>query len=226
VADTMNYEITAKVCSVSGISVFDRNMKAIEDSGSRSKGQVTCVVGLSRNKFGMKTFPSLPLRQVKGTEYRGNNAVWGYYNPLTLDKRLNHKEYKTFEVSIMLSRGKEQILIGVASLKFASAVIETEVDVPIHLIGSSKAIQILTNAKTGGKKKMFGKSECKDSFFQSNPYTMINGVRTVSFLGGDDGRKYALDKGSFIRLKVRVHVFFKSRTFDIFEFCDFINSLI
>ena len=211
----MSYIVLAKVCAVSGISIFDENMQVIDDTGSKmSKGQVNCVVGLSRNKFGMKTFPSLPLRQSKGSNYKGNSATWpGGSNPLMLDAKLNKR--KTFEVSIMLARGKEHILIGIASLKFVSAVMEAEVDIPIHLIASSKAVEINTNAKTRGDNKLFRKPDNKDSFFQSNPYQMIHGIRTVDFCGGDNRRKYALDRGAFVRIKVRMCTFqIKAETFE------------
>jgi hypothetical protein len=201
----MNYIAQVKVCAVSGISIFDEDMQVIDDNRGSSKGQVNCVVGISRNKFGMKTFPSLPLRQSKGSAYKGNNAVWpGASNPLMLDAKLNNGKRKTFEVSIMLARGKEHILIGIASLKFVSVLMETEIDIPIHLIASLKAVEINTNAKTRGKAKVFGKSDYNDSFFQSNQFEMIDGIRTVKFCGGDNNRKYALDRGAFVRLKVRM----------------------
>jgi hypothetical protein len=79
-----------------------------------------------------------------------------------LDAKLNNGKRKTFEVSIMLARGKEHILIGIASLKFVSVLMETEIDIPIHLIASLKAVEINTNAKTRGKAKVFGKSDYND----------------------------------------------------------------
>jgi len=130
---------------------------------------------------------------------------------LILDTKLNNKMQKTFELSIMLDRGKEQILIGLSSLKFLSTVLETELDIPIHTIASKTAIQILVNAKTRARKRFMRKAEMNDSFFQSNPYSIIHGIKTVSFRGGDNERKYALEKGAFIRIKV--------------SFIDFIHSL-
>lgn len=183
--------------------MFDKNMKRIEDFGGKtSKGQISCVVGLSRHHRGVKSEKSLPLRQRKGSLYKGNAAIWPRETPaLSLDTKLNNKKQKTFEISILLDRGKEQIVIGLSSLKFLSTVLETEIDIPIHTIASQTAIQILVNAKTRARRRFIGKSETKDSFFQSNPYTVISGIKTVCFEGGDSERKYALDKGAFIRLK-------------------------
>ena len=52
------------------------------------------------------------------------------------------------------------------------------------------------------KKKLFGKTKSKDSFFQSNSFETVNGIRTVRFNAGDNNRRYALDRGAFVRLKV------------------------
>lgn len=200
----MNHTIQVKISAIYGIAVFDENMRRIEDFGGKtSKGQISCVVGLSRHRSGTKSEKSLPLRQSKGSLYRGDGAIWPRNSlPLSLDTKLKtKKKQKTFEISILLDRGKEQILIGLASLKVFDTVLETEVDIPIHTIASKTAIQILVHAKTRARRRFIGKPEIKDSFFQSNPYTMINGVKTVSFQGGDNERKYALEKGAFIRLK-------------------------
>lgn len=199
----MNHSVQVKVIAIYGVTVFDKNMKRIDDEGGRtSKGQVSCVVGLSRNKSGMKSEKSLPLRQKRASPYKGNGALWPRdTSVLCLDTKLNGKKQKTFEISIMLDRGKEQILIGIASLKFLSTVLETEIDIPIHTIASKSAVQIQTSARTRCRRRMIGRSTIQDSFFQSNPYTVVNGIRTVSFTGGDNGRRYALDRGAFIRLK-------------------------
>ena len=126
-----------------------------------------------------------------------------YRQTLTLKTKFNNLKQKTFEVSVIIVRGREQILIGVASLKFIGAVLETEVEIPIHLIGSTKAIRILSNAKTGGKFKFLRKANVKDCLSHlENPYSVNDGTKTVSFKGGDNKRKYALDKGAKITLKV------------------------
>ena len=200
----MKYQIQVEVDAVHGIAVFDENMML-----SKSQGQVSCVVGLSRNRCGMKSSPSLPLRRrhrQSGNAHdydTGFSAKWPRNTEkLVLDTKLNNHKQKTFEVSIMLSRGSEQILVGIASLKFISTVLETEIDIPIHLISSTRAVQILHSSKTRGRTTFLGRNEVRDSFFQSNPYTVNNGIRTVSFKGGDSKRKYALNKGAYINLKV------------------------
>ena len=213
----MKFEVKVKVDEVCGFAVFDENM-----SDSKIKGQVSCIVGLSRHKRGMMSQPSLPLqeRKYQVEDHISFRAMW-YRNSddLRLDTKLNNLKQKTFELSVMLSRGSEQILVGVASLKFTSTVFETEVHVPIHLIGSSKAIDIVSASKTRCQKKFLGKEEQRDSFFQSNPSTINNGVRTVGFKGGDSKRRYGLVRGAFIKLKVRrfEHIFFRGSD----PFCSF-----
>jgi hypothetical protein len=197
----MKYEIRVELEEVCGIAVFDENM-----TDAKIKGQVSCVVGLSRNKCGVMSLPSLPLRERKRQvdSHIGFRALWHRNSdPLTLETKLNNYKQKTFEVAVMLSRGSEQILVGIASLKFTSTVFETEINIPIHLIGSSKAVQINHCSKTRGQKRLLGKEDERDSFFQSNPYTINDGIRTVCFRGGDSRRKYSLSKRAFIKLKVR-----------------------
>ena len=204
----MNCIVQVKVDAVNGIAVFDKDMNMIQESGKASKGQVSCVVGLSRHKCGIKTAPSLPIRQPHKIPFTGYGAKWPKNSDaLTLETKLKG-DSKLFELAVMLSRGNEQILLGIASLKFICAVLETEIDIPIHLIGSNKAIAISKNAKTRVESKFLRKGDVKDSFFQSNPFSMDGGIKTVSFEGGDNGRKYAFNHGAFISLKVsevRVH---------------------
>ncbi len=198
----MKYEVKVKLEEVCGISVFDDTMM-----NAKILGQVSSVVGFSRNKCGIMSQPSLPLRERINQidDQTDFGAIWHKESDaLTLETKLNNYRQKTFEVSIMLSRGSERILIGVASLKFISTVFETEVNIPIHLIGSPKAVEISYSCKTRGQKKFLGKHEDKDSFFQSNPYTINDGVRTVCFKGGDSKRRYGLIKGAYIKLKVRI----------------------
>ena len=199
----MRYEIQVQVQAVHGIAIFDENMNK-----PKVLGQVSCIVGFSRNKVGKKSQPSLPIRR------RGENKIGcctGYCaqfprnaEKLVLDTKLNHSDNKTFEVSVMLSRGSKQILLGISSLKFVSAVLEANIDLPIHLIGSSRAIEIVNSSKTRYHRTFFGKEEVRHSFFQSNPYNInYDGVKCVCFTGGDNDRRYSLNKNAFIRLKVR-----------------------
>ncbi len=167
-----------------------------------SKSQLSCVIGLSRNKNGEKSHPSLPIRNGRA-KWSSSKSTSGHSNDISLETHFGKEQTnKTFEVSVMLSRGNEQVLIGVASLTFLSALLETEVEIPIYPIGSDDAIEISHRAKTRKKRNFLGGDHVQDSYFQSNPFIKVDGVHAVSFLGGDCDRKYYSERHASIRLRV------------------------
>eukprot|EP00554_Chaetoceros_debilis_P008655 CAMPEP_0194104802 /NCGR_PEP_ID=MMETSP0150-20130528/5086_1 /TAXON_ID=122233 /ORGANISM="Chaetoceros debilis, Strain MM31A-1" /LENGTH=563 /DNA_ID=CAMNT_0038792451 /DNA_START=25 /DNA_END=1716 /DNA_ORIENTATION=- len=185
----MKHLINLQVLSVKGITVCDKDMKP-DDFASI---QISCVVGIGRKKELKKTGPSFPVRKTKATWPKEKDAVIES-SMLSIETSLNNKRKKNFEVSILLVRGNEQMLIGTASLIFVSALLETEIEIPIYPLGSKRAMEIKNEAKTLKKKGSASK--------QINPFLKDAGAaQTVSFNGSDRGRIYSLQESASIRLK-------------------------
>ena len=188
----MKHLINLQVLSVKGITVCDKDMKP-DDFASI---QISCVVGIGRKKELKKTGPSFPVRKTKATWPKEKDAVIES-SMLSIETSLNNKRKKNFEVSILLVRGNEQMLIGIASLIFVSALLETEIEIPIYPLGSKRAMEIKNEAKTLKKKGSASK--------QINPFLKDAGAaQTVSFNGSDRGRIYSLQESASIRLKVNL----------------------
>lgn len=194
----MKHLINVEVLSVNGITVCDKDMR----SDDFTSIQISCVVGIRRKKEFKKTCPSLPIRKTKATWSKTKDRT-AKSPMLSIETSLNNKRKKTFEVSILLDRGNEQMLIGIASLVFVSALLETEIEIPINPLGSKRAMEIMNEAKTLNNRGSESEENVNESFFRINP--LLNdddAAQTLSFNGSDSGRIYSVQKSASIRLKV------------------------
>jgi hypothetical protein len=212
----INHTISVEPIAINGIMVYDDQMCV-----AQSISQISCVVGLKRDAK-VQSKSSLPLRlpnilprnaSMEGCSTRWcNDEIGSTEKGLTFDYKLNGKTSKTFEFSIRLKRGNEEMEIGISSLSFLGVVLGAELDIPIYKTFSKEA-KVISQHNPDKKGGLFSRSKKG-----SNDYIMdeirsqlhshshpLNQVKR--FRGGDGGRSYALQTGARIRVKAsRINV--------------------